>query len=152
MNSHLFVTKLFYSCHQIKEGQCAFLAYLTETMGYRMKNFSKKCGLAVLSTLVVSSLHAAVVPDTQKNSSWFNEGQAAIQKQLALTPKNRAKNVILFVGDGLGVSTITAGRIFAGQKLGISGEEHQLSFDRCPIAPKSKLTIRISKLQTQQAP
>lgn len=103
-----------------------------------MKNFSKKCGLAVLSTLVVSSLHAAVVPDTQKNSSWFNEGQAAIQKQLALTPKNRAKNVILFVGDGLGVSTITAGRIFAGQKLGISGEEHQLSFDRMPYSAQVK--------------
>ncbi|MCW9027828.1 MAG: hypothetical protein OQJ80_02760 [Kangiella sp.] len=67
-----------------------------------MKNFSKKCGLAVMSTLAVSSLHAAVVPDAQKNSSWFNQGQTAIQKQLALTSQTKAKNVILFVGDGMG--------------------------------------------------
>ncbi len=30
----------------------------------------------------------------------------------------RAKNVILFIGDGMGISTITAARIYAGQKLG----------------------------------
>ena len=41
----------------------------------------------------------------------------------------RAKNVILFIGDGMGISTVTAARIYAGQKLGKSGEEHQLSFD-----------------------
>ncbi len=41
-----------------------------------------------------------------------------------------AKNVILFIGDGMGVSTITAARIYVGQQLGNSGEEHELSFDR----------------------
>jgi len=103
-----------------------------------MKNFSKKCGLAVMSTLAVSSLHAAVVPDAQKNSSWFNQGQTAIQKQLALTSQTKAKNVILFVGDGMGVSTITAGRIFAGQKLGGTGEEYQLSFEKLPYSAQVK--------------
>ena len=34
----------------------------------------------------------------------------------------RAKNVILFIGDGMGVSTVTAMRIYAGQKRGQSGE------------------------------
>lgn len=32
---------------------------------------------------------------------------------------NRAKNVILFVGDGMGVSTVTATCIYEGQKLGV---------------------------------
>ncbi|GMM92008.1 alkaline phosphatase [Qipengyuania sp. MTN3-11] len=41
----------------------------------------------------------------------------------------RAKNVILFIGDGMGISTITAARIYAGQKLGQSGEEHVLPFE-----------------------
>ena len=41
----------------------------------------------------------------------------------------QAKNVILFLGDGMGVSTITAARIFAGQQHGQSGEEYELSFD-----------------------
>jgi alkaline phosphatase len=40
-----------------------------------------------------------------------------------------AKNAILFLGDGMGVSTVTAARIFAGQLQGKSGEEHDLSFD-----------------------
>ena len=41
----------------------------------------------------------------------------------------RAKNVILFIGDGMGISTITAARIYAGQKRGENGEENVLSFE-----------------------
>jgi len=41
----------------------------------------------------------------------------------------KAKNVILFIGDGMGISTITAARIFDGQSQGKKGEEHQLAFD-----------------------
>ncbi|WP_299196167.1 alkaline phosphatase [uncultured Erythrobacter sp.] len=41
----------------------------------------------------------------------------------------RAKNVILFIGDGMGISTITAMRIYAGQKLGQTGEEYVLPFE-----------------------
>ena len=42
----------------------------------------------------------------------------------------KAKNVILFIGDGMGISTITAARIYAGQKQGQTGEEFQLSFEK----------------------
>ena len=42
------------------------------------------------------------------------------------------QNVILFLGDGMGISTITAARIFAGQQAGNPGEEHQLSFETFP--------------------
>ncbi|MCR2832505.1 alkaline phosphatase [Parerythrobacter lacustris] len=45
------------------------------------------------------------------------------------TPAPRAKNVILFIGDGMGVSTVTAARIYAGQKLGQTGEEYVLPFE-----------------------
>ncbi len=45
---------------------------------------------------------------------------------------DRAKNVILFLGDGMGISTVTAARILEGQLRGESGEENQLSFDRFP--------------------
>jgi alkaline phosphatase len=44
----------------------------------------------------------------------------------------RAKNAILFVGDGMGISTLTAARIFEGQQRGEPGEENQLSFERFP--------------------
>lgn len=50
----------------------------------------------------------------------------------APAPAPRAKNVILFIGDGMGISTITAARIYDGQKRGETGEENQLSFERFP--------------------
>ena len=40
------------------------------------------------------------------------------------------RNAILFMGDGMGVSTVTAARILEGQQLGGPGEEHYLSFER----------------------
>ena len=43
-----------------------------------------------------------------------------------------AKNVILFIGDGMGVSTVTAARIYDGQSRGESGEENLLSFEHFP--------------------
>jgi len=43
-----------------------------------------------------------------------------------------AKNVILFIGDGMSISTITAARIYAGQQEGQTGEEYSLSFERFP--------------------
>jgi len=42
----------------------------------------------------------------------------------------KAKNVILFIGDGMGISTITAARIYEGQKRGETGEENRLSFEK----------------------
>lgn len=47
------------------------------------------------------------------------------------TPET-ARNVILFIGDGMGVSTVTAMRIYDGQTRGETGEENVLSFERFP--------------------
>jgi alkaline phosphatase len=47
-------------------------------------------------------------------------------------PKKKAKNVILFIGDGMGISTITAARIYDGQSRGETGEENSLSFESFP--------------------
>ena len=52
--------------------------------------------------------------------------------------RGSAKNVILFVGDGMGISTVTAARILEGQMKGLNGEEHQLSFDQFPFSGLSK--------------
>ncbi|MCB1684707.1 MAG: alkaline phosphatase, partial [Pseudomonadales bacterium] len=45
---------------------------------------------------------------------------------------DRPHNVILFLGDGMGVSTVTAARIYAGQRRGGSGEEYVLPFETFP--------------------
>jgi len=46
------------------------------------------------------------------------------------TGATEARNVILFLGDGMGPSTVTAARILAGQMKGGMGEEHVLPFER----------------------
>jgi hypothetical protein len=50
-----------------------------------------------------------------------------------------ARNVIFFLGDGMGISTVTAARILAGQQLGGPGEDHSLSFDNFPNGPAQDL-------------
>lgn len=50
-----------------------------------------------------------------------------------------AKNVILLLGDGMGVSTVTAARIYKGQKAGQTGEETQLNFEKWPHVALSKV-------------
>lgn len=49
---------------------------------------------------------------------------------LILSANSLANNVILFLGDGMGVSTVTAARIYEGQQQGKSGEENDLAFDK----------------------
>lgn len=61
------------------------------------------------------------------------EGKEDIMQTLLKQDNNgKAKNVIFFLGDGMGPSTVTAARIHAGQKLGLLGEEHLLSFEKFP--------------------
>lgn len=79
--------------------------------------------------------------DWTKTNQWFNQGKLRVDKALEteeVLTKGAAKNVILFVGDGMGVSTVTAARIFAGQKSGATGEEYQLSFEKFPVAGFAK--------------
>src|SRR5262245_2734867 len=79
------------------------------------------------ATLAAASIACAQRPAVEAGS--FAEGQAAVVRARALLPPGtRARNVILFVGDGMGLSTITAARILEGQRRGESGEENRLAF------------------------
>ena len=51
---------------------------------------------------------------------------------------NKAKNVIVFIGDGMGVQTHTASRIYKGQKNQKSGEEEILEWEKFPYTGQSK--------------
>lgn len=50
----------------------------------------------------------------------------------------RAKNVILFLGDGMSLTTVAAARILEGQRKGNTGEENQLSWESFPHTALSK--------------
>jgi alkaline phosphatase len=61
----------------------------------------------------------------EKNGSFWNEqARLSIEEILQRHENTRiAKNVIIFLGDGMGVSTVTAGRIRKGQINGQLGED-----------------------------
>ena len=68
--------------------------------------------------------------------TWYESGQERVEKNLSLRQRSGeaplAKNIILFIGDGMGISTVTAARILAGQLEGKMGEEHELFFETFP--------------------
>ena len=55
----------------------------------------------------------------------------------------KAKNIIVFVGDGLGVSTHTMSRIYKGQKAGSSGEEGSLVWEDWDYSGLIKVTCNV---------
>lgn len=59
-----------------------------------------------------------------------------------------ARNVIIFVGDGMGIQTVTAGRIFKGQQKHNSGEESELVWDSFPHTGFSKVSYKSSPVCT----
>jgi len=84
--------------------------------------------------------------------TWRRDGEAFVER--IKKQKNfgaRAKNVILFVGDGMGITTLTASRILEGQMRGESGEENQLSFEQFPSVALSK-TYSVNQQTSDSAP
>lgn len=70
---------------------------------------------------------------------WLSSGREAVARAKQVQPiAGRARNVILFVGDGMGIATVTAARILDGQNRGGNGEENSLSFERLPYVALSK--------------
>jgi hypothetical protein len=89
--------------------------------------------------LTAAPAAAQSLPASQTADPYFTGGRAALDRALARRPNTgRAKNVILFVGDGMGVSTVTAARIFEGQARGVDGESNVLSFEALPHVALSK--------------
>jgi alkaline phosphatase len=52
--------------------------------------------------------------------------------------RGHAKNLILFVGDGMSLTTVAAARILEGQQQGQSGEEHRLAWENFPDTALSR--------------
>jgi alkaline phosphatase len=72
-------------------------------------------------------------PSADLDPTTFEGGRASAAAVRAQSPATgRAKNVILFIGDGMGISTVTAARIYQGQLRGETGEENQLAFENFP--------------------
>ncbi len=81
-----------------------------------------------------------VVMAEESPEQWYRDGKQFAKDAARMTINRRpAKNVIVFLGDGMGVTTVTAARILDGQMKGMMGEENMLSFDEMPYVALSKV-------------
>jgi hypothetical protein len=89
--------------------------------------------IAVVAAVLLAASTAAADAD-----AWRRSGREAVDRARTLARAvaddgaGPAKNVILFVGDGMGPTTVAAARILEGQQRGGTGEENLLSFERFP--------------------
>jgi alkaline phosphatase len=79
----------------------------------------------------------------EKNASFWNkQARLSIDEVLQRRENTRiAKNVIMFLGDGMGVPTVTAGRIRKGQMKGQLGEDFLTEMEQFPHLGLSKTYI-----------
>ena len=83
---------------------------------------------------------------------WFEGGRNALEEAKRIQAiSGGARNVILFIGDGMGISTVTAARILEGQMRGETGEENLLSFEQLPYLALSK-TYSANQQTSDSAP
>jgi alkaline phosphatase len=77
-----------------------------------------------------------VHPQGETPQWWYRSGAASAAGHGAMT--GRARNVILFLGDGMSLTTVAAARILEGQRKGGPGEENALSWEGFPATALSK--------------
>ncbi|XP_065318575.1 alkaline phosphatase-like isoform X6 [Gordionus sp. m RMFG-2023] len=104
-----------------------------------------KCALILLLSFFFHILGEITVPG-ENDAFWYDKAYKSIQRAEILRGtrcgkeklwhnfnyKAMAKNVILFVGDGMGMTTIAASRILKGQKINKTGEETYLIWENFP--------------------
>ena len=103
----------------------------------------ERFAMKLSTSLLVASIPFLIAPAGAEaplsSNPYFADGQNTLSARRALKPnKKPAKNVILFVGDGMDPTTIAAARIFDGQSRGEEGEENFLSFEKFPYLAMSK--------------
>lgn len=91
------------------------------------------CATSPLATTALSS-----APPQLRDPTFAGAAEALAAAKARPQPGARAKNVILIVGDGMGVATVTAARIRAGEMQGVDGESYQLAIDAMPYTAFSK--------------
>ena len=75
-------------------------------------------------------------PGSETADWWFRAGSIAAHQRAVGPP--RARNIIMFVGDGMSLTTVAAARILEGQRRGEPGEENRLSFEDFPATALSR--------------
>jgi alkaline phosphatase len=79
---------------------------------------------------IVVPVQVVAHPGGETPDWWYRSGAAQAAARGAMA--GRAKNVIVFLGDGMSLTTVAAARILEGQRRGRPGEENLLSWEHFP--------------------
>ncbi|EDW30877.1 GL12287 [Drosophila persimilis] len=80
------------------------------------------------------SARARTSSEEATQAYWHAASKQLLREKLShVRNTNRAKNIILFLGDGMGLATLAAARSYIG------GEEQKLSFEEFPFTGLSKV-------------
>jgi len=121
-------------------------------MTSKIKQILATCLLCTIVSFSQTPQPPFPVKRPESAATWRRDGWNFVSHSKELIErKGKAKNVILFIGDGMGVSTLTASRIFEGQRRGESGEENRLSFEEFPYSALSK-TYSTNQQTSDSAP
>ncbi|XP_034835001.1 membrane-bound alkaline phosphatase-like [Maniola hyperantus] len=82
----------------------------------------------------------AASPDEALATYWYYEAHTELRALHARrnAERRRARNVVMFMGDGMSVPTLAAARALLGQRAHRPGEEAQLSFEAFPTVGLAK--------------
>uniref|UniRef100_A0A1B6M053 alkaline phosphatase n=1 Tax=Graphocephala atropunctata TaxID=36148 RepID=A0A1B6M053_9HEMI len=105
-----------------------------------MRNF---LSISLLLTIIYhtrAEIYGSIDPHENEASYWLEQGQQQLDDKLKVKAnQKKAKNVIIFVGDGMSVTTTTAARIYLGQnRFKNSGEGTKLKFEEFPYVGLAK--------------
>ena len=107
---------------------------------------------SVLTSVFCDHYHPRVTEDIlrrQKRSTnwqpesashWAQAGRDELDEALFRRDnKKLAKNIVIVVGDGMSLSTVTGGRIYKGQRAGQDGASSKLAWDKFPNVGEREL-------------
>jgi len=120
-------------------------------MGVAAVNPFRTAAVMALSALAIGCAHrppaqgahaapAAIArdaaPAAESAAWWYRNG--ALHAHRLGAGKASARNVIVFLGDGMSLTTVAAARILDGQRRGLAGEQHLLAWEHFPYTALSK--------------
>jgi alkaline phosphatase len=104
---------------------------------FNSQSSTMKTGHFLVALAAISCTFASSAGETP--AGWYRDGQMLVaERRSARDELPPARNLILFVGDGMSFATVAAARILEGQKRGESGESNLLYFERFPHTAFSK--------------
>lgn len=106
--------------------------------------FTSSCKFNNIFTIIGDKYHASSGRKAIKitETDWIQMGRDSLNNALKMkTMTNPAKNVIIFVGDGMGISTTAVARIFKAQKEKKPVHKVKLAWEAMPYSALSRVMI-----------